>query len=332
MASTKDLQALLETASKEPKEQVAAGQIPMPPVLLFAPRNHTGDRPHAELLEITGKIFLELGERLVKKQTYNQTDTADQVLQAAADVANAAGQSISRGSVSRLLDMRPAADIPVNRDVPREDVHRQLLDVLFSHLDHGKHALQDLDNLLQRFVKAFSTLPTEADGKHIIFTFFVTEAYQENIGNAQYPILDDVQSITLNTIRMETEVYHELVRKNEKPPKSQKARDTSSKSESERNVPTREPGSSKHSTEQSKSWLDIIRNWGSREGSESESEPDPPENNVALKMDYRMITMKLKSKDFQQAHGELDQSARRAVGKGLKDLGEAVTNIVYVPK
>lgn len=328
MPSTKDLRALLETASKEPKEQVAAGQIPMPPVLLFAPRDNSGDKLQAELLEITGGIFLELGDRLVQKQTYNQTDTADQVLQAAADVANAAGESISRGSVSRLLNMRPAANIPVNRDVPRGDVHRQLLDVLFSHLDHGKHALQDLDNLLQQFVKAFSTLPTEADGKHIIFTFFVTEAHQENIGNAQYPILEDVQSITLNTIRMETEVYHELLRKNEKPPKSQKARDTSSENVSERNVPTGEPGSSKHS----KSWLDIIRNWGAREDSESESEPDPPEDNVALKMDYRMITMKLKSKDFQQAHGGLDQTAKIVVGMGLKDLGEAVTNIVYVPK
>ncbi|KAE8333049.1 hypothetical protein BDV39DRAFT_199400 [Aspergillus sergii] len=334
MASTKTLRAFLETASKEPKEQVAAGQIPMPPVLLFAPRHHAEDKLHTELLEMTGKIFLELGENLTKKQTYNQIDTADQVLQAMADVANAAQASIvPGGSISKLVDVRPPANMSINRDIPREDLHRELLDVLFSHLIHDKRTLPDLDHLLQQFVKAFSLLPIDADGKHIVFTFFVNEVHRNNIGSEQSPIYDDVQSIMMNTVRMTTDVYRDLVTKDEKPLRSSATNATSSKNETGRHAPTREQEAPKHSTEQRTSFLDMLRNaLGAPETSESDNEPDPPEDKVTLKMDYRIITAKLKSKKFKKAQGDIDESMRRAVKMGAKEYGEKVTKVLYVPK
>ncbi|BAE64044.1 unnamed protein product [Aspergillus oryzae RIB40] len=334
MASTKNLREFLETASKEPKEQVVAGQVPMPPVLLFAPRHHAEDRLHTELLEMTGKIFLELGESLVKKRTYNQIDTADQVLQAMVDVANAAQTAIaSEGSVSKLVDVRPSPNMSINRDIPREDLHRELLDVLFSHLIHDKRTLRDLDYLLQKFVNAFSQLPTDAEGKHIVFTFFVNEVDRNNIGTEQSPIYEDVQSIMLNTIRMPTEVYRDLVTKNEKPLKTPATNATSSKNGPERHAPTREQEAPRYSTEQRTSFLDMLRNaLGAPDASESDNEPEPPEDKVTLKMDYRIITAKIKPKKFKKAQQDIDDSMRRVVKLGAKEYGERVTKVLYVLK
>ncbi|KNG82132.1 hypothetical protein ANOM_009860 [Aspergillus nomiae NRRL 13137] len=332
--STDNLQAFLEIASKEPKEQVAAGQVPMPPVLLFAPRNHAGNRLHTELLEMTGKIFLELGESLIKKRTYNRIETADEVLQAMVDVANATQTSIiGGGSVSKLVDVRPPANISINRDIPREDVHRELLNVLFSHLAPDKQTLRELDHQLQQFVKAFSELPTQADGKNILFTFLANQVHRDNIGTEKSPIYEDVQSIVLNTIRMPTEVYRELVAKNEKPVTSSAVTATSSTNRPERHASTREQEPARQSTEQRTSFLDMLRNaLGVANDSESDSEPDPPEDNVTLKMDYRIITVKLKPKKFKKAQEDIDESMRRVVKMGAKEYGESITKVLYVPK
>ncbi|KAE8337405.1 hypothetical protein BDV24DRAFT_154356 [Aspergillus arachidicola] len=334
MALTNNLRAFLETASKEPKEQVAAGQVPMPPVLLFAPQHHAGDRLHTELLEMTSKIFLELGETLVKKRTYNQISTADQVLQAMVDVANAAQTSIAPGgSISKLVDVRPSPNMAIDRDIPREDLHRELLDVLFSHLIHDKQTLRDLDYLLQQFVDAFSRLPTDAEGKHIVFTFFVNEVHRNNIGTEQSPIYEDVQSIMLNTIRIPTEVYRDLATKNEQPLKTPATNATSSKNGPERHAPTREQESPRHSTEQRTSFLDMLRNaLGVPDASESDNESEPPEDKATLKMDYRIITVRLKPKKFKKAQEDIDDSMRRAVKMGAKEYGERVTKVLYVPQ
>lgn len=333
MASTKNLRAFLNAASKEPKEQVVAGQVPMPPVLLFAPRNDAGDKLHVELLEMTSKIFLELGENLIKKGTYNQIDTADKVLQAMADVANVAQASIVGASSSKLMDVKPPANISINRVIPREDLHRQLLDVLFSHLVHDKRNLRDLDHLLQDFVKAFSMLPTDADGKHIVFTFFANEVQRNNIGNEQSPIFDDVQSITLNTIRISTEVYNELVKKNEKPLENQAASGSSPGNGAEGNATATNARSSKQSTEQRVSFLDLLRNaLGGSEAQESDEDSESPEDNVTLKMDYRILTAKLNSKKFRKAQEDIDVSSRRVVSLGAKELGETVSKILHGSK
>ncbi|KAE8374727.1 hypothetical protein BDV26DRAFT_295717 [Aspergillus bertholletiae] len=334
MASTNTLREFLETASKDPKDQVAAGQVPMPPVLLFAPRHYTGSKLHTELLEMTSKIFLDLGEHLVKNQTYNRTDTTDQVVQAMVDVANAAQTSIlSAGRTSKLVDVRPPANIPIDRDIPRENLHQELLDVLFSHLVHDKHTLRDLDYLLQQFVEAFSLLPTDTDGKHIVFSFFVNEVHSNNIGSEQSPIYEDVQSIMLNTVRMPTDVYRELVTKNDKPLENPATKATSSKKGSERQVPTKGQESHRHSTEQRTSFLDMLRDaLGVPNASESDDEPDPPEDKVTLKMDLRIITAKLKSRKFKKAQGDIDDSMRSVMKMGAKEYGERVTRVLYVPK
>ncbi|OQE91612.1 hypothetical protein PENNAL_c0009G04119 [Penicillium nalgiovense] len=329
MASTRNLRAYLETALKEPREQVATGHVPMPPVLYLVPQNQAQQRLDTDLLEMTSKILLELGENLVKKQTYNKVATAHQVLQAMVDTANAAQSSIiPGGGLSDLLEVRPPAPIKVRRKVLRENVHQEIIDVLFSHLDLNERACQGLDDMLKQYVEALSRLPTDAYGKNMIFTFYVSEVHRNNIGNEEFPRYEDVQSVSLHTLRMPTEVYHELVTKNKNPSKTSSGNATSPEDQSSKHASKKANERPTHSNEQRTSFLDVIWNvFGPQENTADNEDPEPPDE-VTIEAEYRIISTSLKPKKFRKSRDEIDETMRRVMNVGMKEYAERATKVI----
>ncbi|KAI2712146.1 hypothetical protein CBS147332_5782 [Penicillium roqueforti] len=333
MAST-NLRAYLEIALKEPKEQAATGHIPIPPVLYLVHQNQAQVKLQTELLEMTSKVLLELGENLIKNNAYNKVSTPQQVLQAMADTANAAQRSIvPGGGLSALLEVSRPTPINVNRKVLREKVHEEILDVLFSHLHPKKRTLRELDDVLQQYVKAFSRFPTDAPGKNMIFTFYTLEIHRNNKGNEDFPRWEDVQLISLHTLRMSTEVYHELLQKEKKSSKSYSSGDTTSSetTSSERaSKKTKEP--SANSNEQRNSFLDTFSKYFTSQKTTSDDGDVEPPDEVIIEAEYRIISAKLKSKNFKKAWEEIDEALRKLMHIGMKEYAEGVTKVINVPK
>ncbi|KAJ6179812.1 hypothetical protein N7519_010273 [Penicillium mononematosum] len=322
-----DLGEFLQTAALEPMGQVSAGQIPIAPKLLLVPKGESPGELHTKLLEVTSALFIATAIDVVDKKAYNQLGTATQVVEALNSVTNTAYDKFTTG-FSSMLQIGPAPRIAINRSVPRADLHREIVNVLFEGVvGTTTSVLHELDDQLTRFVGALSTLPTDIHDKDMGFFFFSSQVTRENIGGPSNPFYLETPLIKMHLVRMNSEVYQELVKKeDDSSPKFEKTRQSS---QATAHPATSKHPSSTHPEQVPLSWRDLLFGNQSRQKDEGEEE-DPDEDSVTLRADYFIINGKLNASAFDQRRVQLDSFLDGVTGQSLKEYADQTTKVLFV--
>ncbi|KAE8146607.1 hypothetical protein BDV25DRAFT_143534 [Aspergillus avenaceus] len=311
------LRTLLEAALKTPKEQVLSGHIPLPPKLLLTSTGEVHSQTSTNVLEMTSTIFVGLAYDLLQNQTYNKIQSSEHAIRALNDVSQNASDQLSK--LKQMLNVKLNPRIVINRNIPREHLHREFLRVLFEDVVVSGGVAHELDRQLTDFVDALSSLPIESNGEEVAFTFFVSEVNRKTIPGQSYTHPVEVSSIKLHLLRMRTDVYRELIKKQpEAPPHSYKthkaARHTS------------------HTTAHTRhgEWpLNWSNLWGRNTETQEDEEPEEPDV-VALKAQYFIITAEVDTAEFQARREQLEHFFRTATGMGMKEYADRTTKVLFV--